>query len=187
MDKLLKQLENDFSDFACIVQGTTLQMTTNWRGGTEGVKEVGVFIEGMDPLTGEKYSKEITRFSAVIARINIPASDLHGRYLLRFEAHGDDGTCLGPFRDNYSIRINNMSRCPKVEYSVTPARGWLRLQITSNCWKRCSGHLWARAGGQMYSLHRENSEKDTVNFYFPRKEQNISLFVDDKDIEVRES
>lgn len=182
MDELLIQLKKDFSDFSCSVNGSSLNMQTLWRGKTRGVEAVEVYIEGIDPLTGDKFSKKATQFSITKTSHQHPTSSLYGNYVLRFEAVGEDGTHLGSFRDVYPIQIKGSGIRPYIKYSVTPVGGWLQLRIKSNCWQRCADHLWVKASGHLQRLHRNNSKNDIVNFYFPQEQREPLLFADDNDI-----
>ena len=187
MDEQLKnRLKNDFSDFTCTVGDTNLCMRTAWRGKTTGIKEIAVYLEGKAPLTGEAISKrEVARFSITKTQEEFPTSSLHGKYTLRFAAFGNDGQCLEEnFREPYYVYVENSSTCPYVEYSIAHVRGWLQLSIKSNCWRRCSGHIWADADGRLYQLNTYDKEKKQINFFFPDETMELSLFVDDKDIKV---
>lgn len=182
MDELLIQLKKDFSDFSCSVNGSSLNMQTLWRGKTPGIEAVEVSIEGIDPLTGDKFRKKVTQFSITKTFHQHPTSSLYGNYVLSFEAVGEDGASLGSFRDVYPIQIEGSGIRPYIKYSVAPVGGWLQLRIKSNCWRRCADHLWVKASGRLQRLHRNNSKNDTVNFYFPHERREPLLFADDDDI-----
>lgn len=182
MDDLLTRLKNDFNDFSCNIEGTNLRLRSSWKGKTSGIEEVAVYIEGKEPLTGEKISKEVARFSRTNSSTDYHASSLHGQYELRFEALGINESCLGSFRDAYPIRIDNKGMHPYIKYLIKPVKGWLQLSIESNCWKRCTDKLWVNAEGRLYQIYRENTKNDVANFYFPQDVRDLSLFVDDDDI-----
>lgn len=182
MDELLTRLKNDFSDFSCRVDGIELYLRTMWKGQTNGIEKVTVYLSGCDPLTGLPLPREtmLVNFSRTKTSHTSRALNLHGDYLLQFEAIGSNGVNLGSFRDAYPIHIENNSVRPYIRYSFSNAGEWTQLRLESNCWRRCSGHLWVDLYGKLFCLHTDlpREIRHTV-FYFPIEAARPLLITDD--------
>ena len=172
MDELLQQLKTDFADFSCYSDDGCLRMGSNWKGRTDGIKEIRLYLTGIHPLTGKQLNKDfytisidrLTPFPLVSAPLQ-----LYGDYKLHFEAIDMDGNNLGSFREPECLTIENKKLTPYCEYSISSAyRDWEKVELKTNCWERYRGSVWVKSGGRLYPLLGDEKVARRIAFYFPK-------------------
>ena len=184
MTEMMEKLNKDFTVVYTVEETASgkvyLSIESPWKGKTQGVEYVRVYLSGYDSLTGEKIpeSKVTEKFSAINTTYKSGALDYCGEYQLHFDAVLENGETVRDFREPASVTLNGSSTRPYIRYAPAKApAGWTALSFEANCWKRCSGKVWAKYDSRFERLPAFTGQN--MVFCFPVSHKSIEFICSD--------
>lgn len=162
-------------------ESISLSIFSDWKGKTNGVKSVRVYLSGRHPLTGEelmnnRYSAE---FNAVKTSYDTGVLNLCGEYFLRFDAILETGEIIPDFMEPQRRIFDSPNGKPFIYYKpIAAPLGFKGFEFESNAWKRCNGKLWVKFDGH-YQMLPEFKE-DTMKCYIPASHSGCEFYSSDE-------